>query len=93
MSLVKLSRQAYSSTMAQDDAQSFIVPFLGALQASIAVLLTIFAGVVAAQFGLLSEPASKEISRTSVNLFLPALLITNIGSQLHLETVSVAWHI
>lgn len=70
-----------------DDAQSFLVPFLGALQASIAVLLTISAGVIAAQFRLLSEGASKEISQVGVNLFLPALLITNIGSQVHAETV------
>jgi hypothetical protein len=59
----------------------------GALQASIAVLLTIFAGVIAAQFRLLSESASKEISQVGVNLFLPALLITNIGSQVSTESV------
>lgn len=70
-----------------DDAQSFLIPFLGALQASIAVLLTISAGVIAAQFRLLSESASKEISQVGVNLFLPALLITNIGSHVHSETV------
>ena len=75
--------------MAQD-TDSIIVPLLGALQASIAVLLTIFVGVLGAQFQLLSEPSSKEISKMCVNLFLPALLITNIGSQLHLENVSRA---
>ena len=72
-----------------DGAQSFLVPLLGALQASVAVLLTIFVGVLGAQFRLLTEPASKEISRICVNLFLPALLITNIGSQLHLDTVGL----
>ncbi|KAK5168367.1 uncharacterized protein LTR77_006937 [Saxophila tyrrhenica] len=69
------------------DAQSFLVPLLGALQASIAVLITISFGVIAAQFRLLSESASKEISQIGVNLFLPALLITNIGSQVHWDTV------
>jgi predicted permease len=69
------------------DADSYIVPLLGALQASIAVLLTIFSGVLGAQFKLLSEESSKEISRMSINIFMPALLITSIGSQLHLETV------
>lgn len=73
-----------------EDAQDIIVPFLGALQASIAVLLTIFAGVLGAQFNLLSEPASKEVSKICVQLFLPALLITRIGSEVHLETVSLA---
>lgn len=69
-------------------AQEYIVPFLGALQASVAVLLTIFYGVLAAQFKLISEASAKDISKACVRLFLPALLITNVGSQLHLDTVS-----
>ena len=72
--------------MAQD-ADSFVVPFLGALQASIAVLLTIFAGVIASQFNLISEAASKDVSKVSVKLFMPCLLIVNVGSELRLETV------
>jgi len=69
------------------EAESIIVPFLGALQASIAVLLTIAVGVIAAQFNLLSEKSSKDISKFCVRLALPALLIVNVGSQLHLSTV------
>lgn len=71
------------------DADSLVVPFLGALQASIAVLLTIFSGMLARQFNLVSEESSKDISKMCVKLFLPALLIVNVGSELHLETVSV----
>ncbi|KAK4928369.1 hypothetical protein LTR28_011886, partial [Elasticomyces elasticus] len=67
-------------------ADSFLIPFLGALQASLAVLFTIFFGVIAAQFSLLSESSAKDISKTCVRLFLPALLVVNVGSQLHLET-------
>ena len=63
-----------------------LTPFLGALQASIAVLLTISYGIIAAQFELLSGNGAKEVSRTCVRLFLPALLITNVGSQLHPDT-------
>ncbi|KAK5150239.1 hypothetical protein LTR04_006855, partial [Oleoguttula sp. CCFEE 6159] len=37
-------------------------------------------------FNLLSEKSAKEISKTCVRLFLPALLIVNVGSQLHLDT-------
>lgn len=72
-------------SMADDD---FLVPFIAALQASVAVLLTIFVGVIAVQFNLISEPASKEVSKLCTKLFLPALLITNVGSQLHLDAVS-----
>jgi len=61
-------------------------PFLGALQASLSVLLTIFYGVVATQFNLINDKTAKQISQLCVKLFLPALLITNIGSQLSLET-------
>ncbi|TKA66763.1 hypothetical protein B0A55_09654 [Friedmanniomyces simplex] len=67
-------------------SSSVVVPFLGALQASLSVLLTIAAGVLAAQTNLLSEKSSKEISKLCVRLFLPALLIVNVGSQLHLDT-------
>jgi predicted permease len=50
------------------------------------VLLTIFYGVLTAQFGLLSQRAAKEVSAMCVKLFLPALLIFKLGSQLELET-------
>lgn len=71
-----------------DGGDDVLVPFLAALQASVSVLLTIFVGVVAVQFDLISEPASKEVSKLCTKLFLPALLITNVGSQIHLDAVS-----
>jgi hypothetical protein len=67
--------------------QELLIPFLGALQASVAVLLTILVGVIASQFQLIGIDSSKEISKVAVRLFLPALLIVNIGSQLHSDTV------
>ena len=67
-------------------SSSLASSFLGALQASLSVLLTIGYGVIAAQFDLLSGPSTKEISKLCVRMFLPALLITNVGSQLHVET-------
>lgn len=67
-------------------ADGLLVSFLGALQASISVLLTISFGVVAAQFDLLKGSSTKQISKLCVRMFLPALLITNVGSQLHLDT-------
>lgn len=67
-------------------AAGFLQAFLGALQASISVLLTIFYGAIAAQFDLLSEGTAKDVSKACVRMFLPALLFTNLGSQLHLDT-------
>jgi predicted permease len=60
--------------------------FLGALQASLAVLLTISYGAVASRFDLLKESSSRDISKTCVRLFLPALLITKVGSEVHADT-------
>jgi predicted permease len=70
--------------------QELLIPFLGALQASVAVLLTILVGVIASQFQLIGIDSSKEISKVAVRLFLPALLIVNVGSQLHSDTVCSA---
>ncbi|RDW94532.1 hypothetical protein BP5796_00295 [Coleophoma crateriformis] len=67
-------------------ADGILESFLGALQASLAVLLTISYGVIASRYGLLKESSSKDISKTCVRLFLPALLITNVGSELKAGT-------
>lgn len=74
-------------------SNDILVPFLAALQASLSVLLTILVGVVAVQFDLISEPASKEVSKLCTKLFLPALLITNVGGQLHWDAVSSHAHL
>ena len=64
------------------NATELVIPFVGALQASISVLLTIFYGVLTAQFNLISPNGAKEISNTCVKMFLPALLIVKVGSEL-----------
>ncbi|KAF4984500.1 hypothetical protein FZEAL_348 [Fusarium zealandicum] len=56
--------------------------FVGAIQASASVLLTIFYGIIAAQTKLLSVETGRQISRVCINMFLPALLIVNLGSQI-----------
>jgi len=53
---------------------------------SLAVLLTISYGAIASRFNLLKESSSRDISKTCVRLFLPALLITNVGAELHADT-------
>jgi predicted permease len=68
------------------DTSELVVPLVGALQASISVLITIFFGVLTAQFNLLSVGAAKEVSRACVRMFLPALLIYKLGSNLNKDT-------
>ncbi|KAI2640459.1 auxin efflux carrier [Hypomontagnella submonticulosa] len=67
-------------------SSEILVSFLGAVQASLSVLLTISFGVAAAQFGLVTTQAAEEISRLCVKVLLPCLMITKLGSELHLDT-------
>lgn len=60
--------------------------FLAAVQASLSVLLVIFYGVLASQWQLLDSKTGKKISKICVKMFLPALLLTKIGSELHAES-------
>ena len=67
-------------------ANEILTSLLGALQASLSVLLVILYGVLAAQFDILQGDSTKQISTLCVRMFLPALLITKVGSQLHADT-------
>lgn len=60
--------------------------FVAAIQASLSVLLVIFYGGIAAKLGLLNSQHGKAISKICVKMFLPALLLVQIGSELHLES-------
>ncbi|KAM7204694.1 Auxin efflux carrier [Naviculisporaceae sp. PSN 640] len=75
--------------MSGNTVSSIVIPFLGAIQASISALLTIGVGAAAAQWGLLNNESSKHISRVCVKVFLPLLLIANLGEQLELDTVQL----
>lgn len=56
---------------------------MGAVQAAVSVLLTIFYGVLAGQMGILDDHSTSQISHLCVRMFLPALLITNVGAELN----------
>ena len=68
-------------------SDEFKTSFLGALQAALSVLLIIFYGILAGQFKILENSVTNQISAICVKLFLPALLITSVGSQLHLHNL------
>jgi predicted permease len=57
--------------------------FIAAVQASLSVLLVISYGAIAARLGLLNPNNGKAISKICVKMFLPALLLIQIGSELH----------
>lgn len=62
----------------------FIPPLIGALQACVSVLLTMSYGVLARRLKLIQEQSINDMGALGVKLFLPALLIINLGKQLHL---------
>lgn len=62
-----------------------IAPLAGALQACLSVLLTMCCGVVVRWLRLIQEEPIDEMSGLAVKVFLPALLVVNLGSNLHLE--------
>ncbi|KAJ3545563.1 hypothetical protein NM208_g2450 [Fusarium decemcellulare] len=68
---------------------SVLSAFIGAIEASASVLLTIFYGVLAAQSRLLSVETGSQISRVCVKMFLPALLVVNLGSQIDGSSASL----
>lgn len=62
--------------------------FIAAVQASLSVLLVISYGGIAAKLGLLNSQHGKAISKICVKMFLPALLLVQIGSELHLGSAN-----
>ncbi|KAL8782497.1 MAG: hypothetical protein Q9213_005336 [Squamulea squamosa] len=67
-------------------SSSLTISFLGALQASVSVLLTIGVGVLASQFNILNQRTTKELNTLCIRIFLPCLLISNLGSNLSPES-------
>jgi predicted permease len=70
-------------SMLAAEPSGLVDSFLAAIQASLSVLLVIFYGGIAVRLKLLDTASTKAISKICVRMFLPALLITDIGSQLH----------
>jgi predicted permease len=63
-----------------------VQPLTGGIQATVSIILTISFGVAFSQFGLLDADAASKISKTSVKVLLPCLLINNLGNTLNIKT-------
>jgi predicted permease len=80
---VAVGRRDADAAMSTGLTQSF----LAAIQASVSVLLVLLSGAIAAHLKLIDRAATKPISKICVRIFLPALLITKVGSQLHASSI------
>jgi len=67
------------------------VTLLGAFQGSVSVLLTAFAGYLTSRYHLLDRPAVKQISNVSSLLFLPCLIVVQVGPNLTVKELSNLW--
>lgn len=59
---------------------------IAALQSSIAIILIIFAGYASRKYNLLDEHSESTISYLCNNLFLPLLLLSQVGPSLSLDS-------
>ncbi|KAF2683002.1 hypothetical protein K458DRAFT_369138 [Lentithecium fluviatile CBS 122367] len=64
-------------------ASGLLSSFVAAIQASLSVLLVISYGGIAAHLNLLTSANGKAISKICVKMFLPALLLVKLGSEMH----------
>ncbi|KAI8972186.1 auxin efflux carrier [Trametes punicea] len=65
--------------------------FFGALQGSISVLLTLLAGYIMARRGYLDHKTVRNVSKLCTSLFLPCLLIEEMGPQLTASKLRDVW--
>lgn len=71
--------------------KTLIETFVGALEGAVSVLLTCFAGYLTARRGLLNHPTVNQVSKLCTTLFLPCLLIVQMGPELTVPSLSRYW--
>ncbi|KAH7101166.1 auxin efflux carrier [Auriculariales sp. MPI-PUGE-AT-0066] len=64
---------------------------VGAIKGTVSVLMTMLAGYVVAQCGLLDTASTRRLSKLCSFVFLPLLLVSQIGEHLHPNELRTAW--
>jgi auxin efflux carrier family protein len=77
--------------MSDDSGSSFTATFFGALEGSISVLLTLLAGYLAARKGMIDRASVHHVSNLCSMLFLPMLIIVEMGPELTVEQLRRLW--
>ncbi|KAI0779556.1 auxin efflux carrier [Fomes fomentarius] len=65
--------------------------FSGAFQGSISVLLTLLAGYTMARRGYLTHETTRHVSKLCTTLFLPCLIVEQMGPQLTVSKLADVW--
>jgi len=64
---------------------------VGAVKGTLSVLLTMLTGHIAARVGIIDKGATRRISRLCSGIFLPCLLVSQIGGELQPKELRTAW--
>lgn len=70
---------------------SLVATFLGAFQGTVSVLLTIVSGYVAAKLRLIDSHTVHQLSKLCSNIFLPCLILTQMGPGITVEQLRLLW--
>lgn len=73
------------------DLGTLVNSAVAAAESSLSVILVLFYGYICSKYDFLSETGERSISKLCVNLFLPAMLLTDMGSHISLETLEEFW--
>ncbi|KAI0661370.1 auxin efflux carrier [Cubamyces menziesii] len=70
---------------------TLVQTFIGALQGTISVLITLLAGYIMARRGYLDHKTVQNISKLCTTLFLPCLIVEEMGPQLTASKLRDVW--
>lgn len=70
---------------------SFLASFLGSFEGTVSVLLTLSVGFVVAQKGMVDHQTVRRISSLCTNIFLPCLIVAQMGPELTVENLGRMW--
>lgn len=73
------------------DGEEFSASFLGALEGAISVLLTLSVGYYVARAGMVDHKTVKRISALCSNVFLPCLIVVQMGPELTAGNLRKVW--
>ena len=73
------------------ESSTFAASFLGAFEGAVSVLLALAVGYHVAQIGIVDDKTVHRISRLCTSVFLPCLIVVQMGPELTVSNISKLW--
>ena len=88
-----MTMDALSSVLGDsaNSSKTLLETFSGAFQGSISVLLTLLAGYIMARRGYLDHQTVRNVTKLCTTLFLPCLIVEEMGPELTVGKLSTVW--